>query len=143
MDWDKNGSVNFKEFLFAFTRWVGIDDMEDEEEEEEGRVWVKIWWAMAGTCSCLGFRPVIISISKLTTETCRIIVSWLHSLESSMLIVSNKDDEGACIVLCLTIMQLLSEARIFHYFGFYVSLFQNNPPSWFTACEIRRPSQHW
>ncbi|EOY11852.1 hypothetical protein QUC31_001513 [Theobroma cacao] len=38
MDWDKNGSVNFKEFLFAFTRWVGIDDMEDEEEEEEGRV---------------------------------------------------------------------------------------------------------
>ncbi|KAL6954574.1 putative calcium-binding protein cml21 [Sarracenia purpurea var. burkii] len=34
MDWDKNGMVNFKEFLFAFTRWVGIDDMEDEEGEE-------------------------------------------------------------------------------------------------------------
>ncbi|XWS51661.1 hypothetical protein CRYUN_Cryun11dG0002600 [Craigia yunnanensis] len=34
MDWDKNGWVNFKEFLFAFTSWVGIDDMEDEEEEE-------------------------------------------------------------------------------------------------------------
>lgn len=33
MDWDKNGMVNFKEFLFAFTRWVGIDDIEDEEEE--------------------------------------------------------------------------------------------------------------
>ncbi|KAL9682108.1 hypothetical protein QQ045_013901 [Rhodiola kirilowii] len=33
MDWDKNGMVNFKEFLFAFTRWVGIDDMEDEEGE--------------------------------------------------------------------------------------------------------------
>ncbi|OMO83854.1 Calcium-binding EF-hand [Corchorus capsularis] len=33
MDWDKNGSVNFKEFLFAFTRWVGIGDLEDEEEE--------------------------------------------------------------------------------------------------------------
>ncbi|XP_022716614.1 probable calcium-binding protein CML21 isoform X2 [Durio zibethinus] len=33
MDWDKNGSVNFKEFLFAFTSWVGIDDMEDDEEE--------------------------------------------------------------------------------------------------------------
>lgn len=33
MDWDKNGMVNFKEFLFAFTRWVGIDDVEDEEGE--------------------------------------------------------------------------------------------------------------
>ncbi|KAL5548764.1 hypothetical protein UlMin_003995 [Ulmus minor] len=31
MDWDKNGMVNFKEFLFAFTRWVGIDELEDEE----------------------------------------------------------------------------------------------------------------
>lgn len=30
MDWDKNGMVNFKEFLFAFTRWVGIED--DEED---------------------------------------------------------------------------------------------------------------
>lgn len=35
MDWDKNGMVNFKEFLFAFTRWVGIDENEDGEEEEE------------------------------------------------------------------------------------------------------------
>ncbi|KAJ8754869.1 hypothetical protein K2173_015381 [Erythroxylum novogranatense] len=35
MDWDKNGMVNFKEFLFAFTCWVGIDDAEDEEEKEE------------------------------------------------------------------------------------------------------------
>lgn len=34
MDWDKNGMVNFKEFLFAFTRWVGIDDVEDDEGEE-------------------------------------------------------------------------------------------------------------
>ncbi|KAI8010874.1 putative calcium-binding protein CML21 [Camellia lanceoleosa] len=34
MDWDKNGMVNFKEFLFAFTRWVGIDDNEDDEEED-------------------------------------------------------------------------------------------------------------
>ncbi|KAM7492814.1 hypothetical protein LguiA_035735 [Lonicera macranthoides] len=32
MDWDKNGMVNFKEFLFAFTRWVGIDEIEDDEE---------------------------------------------------------------------------------------------------------------
>ncbi|XP_050942181.1 probable calcium-binding protein CML21 isoform X2 [Cucumis melo] len=31
MDWDKNGMVNFKEFLFAFTRWVGIDENEEEE----------------------------------------------------------------------------------------------------------------
>lgn len=36
MDWDKNGMVNFKEFLFAFTRWVGIDEADDEEEGEEG-----------------------------------------------------------------------------------------------------------
>ena len=35
MDWDKNGMVNFKEFLFAFTSWVGIDDNEDEEEGGE------------------------------------------------------------------------------------------------------------
>ncbi|MQM06004.1 hypothetical protein Taro_038822, partial [Colocasia esculenta] len=32
MDWDKNGMVTFKEFLFAFTRWIGIDDMDDEVE---------------------------------------------------------------------------------------------------------------
>ncbi|GFP94799.1 probable calcium-binding protein cml21 [Phtheirospermum japonicum] len=32
MDWDKNGMVNFKEFLFAFTHWVGIEDIDDEEE---------------------------------------------------------------------------------------------------------------
>ncbi|XP_010244812.1 PREDICTED: probable calcium-binding protein CML21 [Nelumbo nucifera] len=35
MDWDKNGMVTFKEFLFAFTRWVGMDDIEDEEGEEK------------------------------------------------------------------------------------------------------------
>ncbi|ONK68204.1 uncharacterized protein A4U43_C05F8780 [Asparagus officinalis] len=34
MDWDKNGMVTFKEFLFAFTRWVGIDENEDDEDEE-------------------------------------------------------------------------------------------------------------
>lgn len=33
MDWDRNGTVTFKEFLFAFTSWVGIDDNEEEEEE--------------------------------------------------------------------------------------------------------------
>ncbi|KAF3796845.1 putative calcium-binding protein [Nymphaea thermarum] len=31
MDWDRNGMVSFKEFLFAFTRWIGID-AEDEDE---------------------------------------------------------------------------------------------------------------
>lgn len=36
MDWDRNGTVTFKEFLFAFTSWVGIDDNEEEEEEEAG-----------------------------------------------------------------------------------------------------------
>ncbi|KAK8527057.1 hypothetical protein V6N13_084929 [Hibiscus sabdariffa] len=30
MDWDNNGSVSFKEFLFAFTNWVGIDDEDDD-----------------------------------------------------------------------------------------------------------------
>ncbi|XP_008782977.1 probable calcium-binding protein CML21 [Phoenix dactylifera] len=34
MDWDKNGTVTFKEFLFAFTRWVGIDDVEEGEDDE-------------------------------------------------------------------------------------------------------------
>lgn len=32
MDWDKNGMVSFKEFLFAFTQWVGIDEGDDDEE---------------------------------------------------------------------------------------------------------------
>jgi calcium-binding protein CML len=32
MDWDKNGMVTFKEFLFAFTHWVGIDENEDDDE---------------------------------------------------------------------------------------------------------------
>ncbi|CAL5023396.1 unnamed protein product [Urochloa decumbens] len=34
MDWDKNGTVTFKEFLFAFTRWVGIDNEDDDDDEE-------------------------------------------------------------------------------------------------------------
>ncbi|XP_043688800.1 probable calcium-binding protein CML21 [Telopea speciosissima] len=34
MDWDKNGTVTFKEFLFAFTRWIGIDDMDEDGEEK-------------------------------------------------------------------------------------------------------------
>ncbi|CAL1365732.1 unnamed protein product [Linum trigynum] len=35
MDWDKNGMVNIKEFLFAFTKWVGIEDDDDDEEGDE------------------------------------------------------------------------------------------------------------
>ncbi|KAJ9562875.1 hypothetical protein OSB04_008035 [Centaurea solstitialis] len=34
MDWDKNGMVNFKEFLFAFTKWVGIEDAEGEDDDD-------------------------------------------------------------------------------------------------------------
>ena len=33
MDWDKNGMVNFKEFIFAFEKWIGIEDGEEDEEE--------------------------------------------------------------------------------------------------------------
>lgn len=32
MDWDKNGMVTFKEFLFAFTRWLGIDETEENDD---------------------------------------------------------------------------------------------------------------
>ena len=35
MDWDKNGMVSFKEFLFAFTRWVGLDENEDDDDDNE------------------------------------------------------------------------------------------------------------
>lgn len=34
MDWDKNGKVSFKEFLFSFIGWVGIDCDDDEDHEE-------------------------------------------------------------------------------------------------------------
>ena len=32
MDWDKDGKITFKEFLFAFTNWVGVKDNEDEDD---------------------------------------------------------------------------------------------------------------
>ncbi|EFJ12275.1 hypothetical protein SELMODRAFT_425580 [Selaginella moellendorffii] len=32
MDWDRDGRVTFKEFLLAFTGWVGIEDDEDQED---------------------------------------------------------------------------------------------------------------
>ena len=35
MDWDKNGTVTFKEFLFAFTRWVGIDNEDDDDDDDD------------------------------------------------------------------------------------------------------------
>ena len=33
MDWDKNGKVSFKEFLFSFISWVGFE-CDDEDREE-------------------------------------------------------------------------------------------------------------
>uniref|UniRef100_A0A1J3J5V9 Putative calcium-binding protein CML21 n=1 Tax=Noccaea caerulescens TaxID=107243 RepID=A0A1J3J5V9_NOCCA len=37
MDWDKNGMVNFKEFLFAFTQWVGIDENEEDDDDNSDK----------------------------------------------------------------------------------------------------------
>lgn len=34
MDWDSDGKITFKEFLFALMNWVGMDD-EDEDDEED------------------------------------------------------------------------------------------------------------
>jgi calcium-binding protein CML len=36
MDWDADGEVTFKEFLFAFVAWAGANDDEEEEEEAAG-----------------------------------------------------------------------------------------------------------
>lgn len=33
MDWDRDGNISFKEFLFAFTSWVGLEQEEEEEAE--------------------------------------------------------------------------------------------------------------
>ncbi|XP_073099058.1 probable calcium-binding protein CML22 [Elaeis guineensis] len=33
MDWNKKGKVNFKEFLFSFTKWIGMD-ADDQESLE-------------------------------------------------------------------------------------------------------------
>lgn len=46
MDWDKNGMVNFKEFLFAFTHWVGIEDIDDDEDEGLDNVWCELLMKM-------------------------------------------------------------------------------------------------
>jgi calcium-binding protein CML len=29
MDWDRNGKVSFREFLFSLINWIGIDADED------------------------------------------------------------------------------------------------------------------
>ena len=34
MDWDKNGMVSFKEFIFSCISWIGIDDLDDIDDEE-------------------------------------------------------------------------------------------------------------
>ncbi|KAH9311907.1 hypothetical protein KI387_026942, partial [Taxus chinensis] len=34
MDFDKNGMITFKEFLFAFTHWVGVDDDDDDDDDK-------------------------------------------------------------------------------------------------------------
>lgn len=31
MDWDKDGTITFKEFLWALLGWVGMNDDDDEE----------------------------------------------------------------------------------------------------------------
>jgi calcium-binding protein CML len=35
LDWDSDGTITFKEFLFALFQWVGVNDEEDVQEEEE------------------------------------------------------------------------------------------------------------
>ena len=33
LDWDKNGQVSFREFLFALEKWLGMEDADVEEAE--------------------------------------------------------------------------------------------------------------
>lgn len=35
MDWDKNGKVSFREFLFSLISWVGIDSDEEISDTNE------------------------------------------------------------------------------------------------------------
>ncbi|KAL3668648.1 hypothetical protein V7S43_005947 [Phytophthora oleae] len=35
MDWNRNGTIHFNEFLMAFESWVGIDDDDDSFQQEE------------------------------------------------------------------------------------------------------------
>lgn len=34
LDWNEDGEITFREFLFAFVSWVGTDEEEDEDDEE-------------------------------------------------------------------------------------------------------------
>jgi calcium-binding protein CML len=35
LDWDSDGTITFKEFLFALFQWVGVNDEEEAQKEEE------------------------------------------------------------------------------------------------------------
>eukprot|EP01138_Halocafeteria_seosinensis_P007383 gb/GECG01007548.1/.p1 GENE.gb/GECG01007548.1/~~gb/GECG01007548.1/.p1 ORF type:complete len:359 (+),score=67.56 gb/GECG01007548.1/:1-1077(+) len=37
LDWDKDGRITFKEFLFAFYNWVGVEEDDEDEDDEESR----------------------------------------------------------------------------------------------------------
>lgn len=34
MDLDRNGKISFREFLFAFIKWVGIDSDDDDDDDD-------------------------------------------------------------------------------------------------------------
>ncbi|KAK1294498.1 putative calcium-binding protein CML22 [Acorus calamus] len=40
MDWDKNGEISLKKFLFALTKWVGMDS----DDEEIPIAWRTLYW---------------------------------------------------------------------------------------------------
>lgn len=33
MDWDRDGTITFEEFLYSFLEWVGLDDESDSDDE--------------------------------------------------------------------------------------------------------------
>lgn len=33
MDWNKDGTVSIKEFLYSMIKWIGMDSDDDEKEE--------------------------------------------------------------------------------------------------------------
>jgi hypothetical protein len=35
LDWDHDGQITFKEFLFAFYKWVGVDDIDSDDEDAD------------------------------------------------------------------------------------------------------------